>query len=75
MKNALAGNQKANRCGGDLRRGGFAGPSIQMRSGWRRLKAAELGEEDGFAFLRKSHGGCGAPPAPRQEPPFESILK
>ena len=26
----------------------------------------------GIPFLRKSHGGCGVPPAPRQEPPFES---
>ena len=28
--------------------------------------------ERGIPFLRKSHGGCGVPPAPRQEPPFES---
>ena len=27
---------------------------------------------DGFAFLRKSHGGCNMPPACCQEPPFES---
>ena len=31
-------------------------------------------EEGGFAFLRKSHAGCGAPPAHRQEPAFESTL-
>ena len=30
------------------------------------------GGESGIPFLRKSHGGCGVPPAPRQEPPFES---
>ena len=29
-------------------------------------------EEGGFAFLRKSHAGCGVPPALRQEPAFES---
>ncbi len=28
---------------------------------------------EGFAFLRKSHGGCDMPPAYRQEPPFESF--
>ncbi len=31
-----------------------------------------FGGESGIPFLRKSHGGCGVPPAPRQEPPFES---
>ena len=30
--------------------------------------------QGGFAFLRKSHGGYGMPPACRQEPPFESLL-
>ena len=30
------------------------------------------GGESGIPFLRKSHGGCGMPPACRQEPPFES---
>ena len=30
--------------------------------------------EGGFAFLRKSHAGCEAPPGPRQEPAFESTL-
>ena len=39
------------------------------------LTRARIGTDSGFAFLRKSHGGCGAPLAPRQEPPFESILK
>ena len=28
--------------------------------------------EGGFAFLRKSHGGCNSPPDCCQEPPFES---
>ena len=28
----------------------------------------------GFAFLRKSHGGCDSPPDCRQEPPFESTF-
>ncbi len=28
----------------------------------------------GFAFLRKSHGGCDMRPARRQEPPFKSTL-
>ena len=32
-------------------------------------------EEDGFAFLRKSHGGCDSPPDCRQDPPFESVLQ
>ena len=31
--------------------------------------------EGGFAFLRKSHGGCGVPPARRQELPFESTIR
>ena len=31
--------------------------------------------EGGFAFLRKSHGGCNSPPDCCQEPPFESIKK
>ena len=61
-------------------------PEHSNTEGWRRRKppkpkvkanafafAFTLVEEDGFAFLRKSHGGCGAPPAPRQEPPFEYI--
>ena len=30
--------------------------------------------DGGFAFLRKSHGGCDMPPACRQEPPFESTI-
>ena len=30
--------------------------------------------EGGFAFLRKSHGGCDSPPDCRQEPPFESTF-
>ena len=31
--------------------------------------------EGGFAFLRKSHGGCSSPPDCCQEPPFESTKK
>ena len=31
-------------------------------------------QSGGFAFLRKSHAGCGAPPAHRQEPAFDSTL-
>ena len=31
--------------------------------------------EGGFAFLRKSHGGCDSPPDCRQEPPFESTFQ
>ena len=32
-------------------------------------------QKEGFAFLRKSHGGCGVPLARRQEPPFESLIR
>ena len=31
--------------------------------------------KDGFAFLRKSNGGCKCPPDTCQEPPFESVLQ
>ena len=47
---------------------GIAG---KMKDG--RIKGAAEGR-DGLAFLRKSHGGCGVPPAHRQEPPFESVI-
>ena len=36
------------------------------------LTAAGTRGVGGFAFLRKSHAGCGVPPALRQEPAFES---
>ena len=31
-----------------------------------------MAEKEGFAFLRKSHGGCNSPPDCCQEPPFKS---
>jgi hypothetical protein len=41
----------------------------------RTLSRPGLVGEGGFAFLRKSHGGCKAPPGPCQEPPFESTFQ
>ena len=40
----------------------------------RTLSRPGLVGEGGFAFLRKSHGGCDSPPDCRQEPPFESTF-
>ena len=40
----------------------------------RTLSCSGLVGEGGFAYLRKSHGGCECPPDTRQEPPFESIF-
>ena len=38
----------------------------------RKIERGDSG--GGFAFLRKNHAGCGAPPAHRQEPAFESTF-
>ncbi len=38
----------------------------------RKIERGDSG--GGFAFLWKNHAGCGAPPAHRQEPAFESTL-
>ena len=38
------------------------------------IRSGPLVRRKGFAFLRKSHAGCGVPPAPRQVPAFESLL-
>jgi hypothetical protein len=38
------------------------------------FKGSGLVGEGGFAFLRKSPGGCDSPPDCRQVPPFESTF-
>ena len=39
------------------------------------IRTLVMVDDNGLAFLRKSHGGCGVPPARRQEPPFESVIQ
>ena len=39
------------------------------------IRTLVMVDDHGLAFLRKSHGGCGVPPARRQEPPFESVIQ
>ncbi|MBS7364988.1 MAG: hypothetical protein KIG31_00100, partial [Oscillospiraceae bacterium] len=42
---------------------------------WYQYLSFNMVGEGGFAFLRKSHGGCSSPPNCCQEPPFESTKK
>ena len=55
--------------------GGPPGAAFRIHPGTKKhehLAMLVFGGGGCFAFLRKSHGGCGPPPAARQEPPFES---
>jgi hypothetical protein len=48
--------------------------NTKRKSCHSRDRIIALVGEGGFAFLRKSHGGCDSPPDCRQEPPFESTF-
>ena len=53
---------------------GWPGPfeSALKKINHHHFRDGDLVGAGGFAFLRKSHGGCSVPPAHCQEPPFES---
>ena len=50
----------------------FTNTHTKQKNRQRRFLCFAYG--GGFAFLRKSHGGCDSPPDCRQEPPFESTF-
>ena len=58
----------------------LAQPNITCLEGANIIEKSSLSAafflvgDGGFAFLRKSHGGCDMPPACCQEPPFESTI-
>ena len=60
-----------------MQRGGVLYVDRLSTTFWQALDASNYAtlsnKEDGFAFLRKSHGGCDMPLVCRQEPPFESV--